>query len=386
MRSSLAAIGFLLFSFNVLAQDEDCEQTLSRALQEFQSGHFYSIPSILSPCVDKFTLEQQQRASMLLTQTYLLLDDPIGAKRSYLDVLKANPEFVADPNIHSIDVVYLSKKFTARPLFSWFGKAGTNVTPIRVIQRNDLFGNDRFKDSYKMQPGYNAAVGGEIYPLDHIVFRAELSYLYATYQRKLWGYFASNVDNGENPPLLLGDRTTVSERQSWINAPVTVMYEDDRGKYRPYGYAGYAPGFLLRDMANITIEDIRNSEGGKDEKESPALNFITKRNRFNQSIVVGGGVKMKFGLQFLFVDVRYNIGLRNIVNTNNRLADYTLDPEGEPFANSSSAAFSYAYADDYFRVDNLSISFGFLQPLYKPREVKKARTKSVLKNINSEEK
>src|SRR5258706_9619049 len=109
------------------AQKDDCELTLRNALEEFNAGHFYGIPSILKPCIDKgFTLEQKQRAYLLLTQTYLLIDDPISAEDSYLKLLKANPEFVTDDARDPIDVVYLSKKFTSSPIFSIYGRVGAN--------------------------------------------------------------------------------------------------------------------------------------------------------------------------------------------------------------------------------------------------------------------
>src|SRR5689334_20108405 len=98
VRIILVCIGLCLWSASVLAQDESCEITLTQATEEFQAGHFYSIPSILSRCLDLFTPEQRIRANTLLTQTYLLLDDPVGAKRSYMEILKTNPEFTADPN------------------------------------------------------------------------------------------------------------------------------------------------------------------------------------------------------------------------------------------------------------------------------------------------
>src|ERR1044071_8875323 len=105
-----ALITFLFFTLSVqgvFAQSDDCELTLSRAVDEYNAGHFYTIPSVLEPCLNQFTTEQRQRAYLLLTQTYLLMDDPIGAKQSYLSVLRANPEFVPDTAVHTIDVIYL---------------------------------------------------------------------------------------------------------------------------------------------------------------------------------------------------------------------------------------------------------------------------------------
>jgi hypothetical protein len=124
----------------LFGQTDDCEQTLTTALDEFNAGHFYGLSAILKPCIDNgFTLEQQQRAYLLLAQTYLLIDDPIGAEDSYLKLLKANPEFVTDEARDPIDVVYLSKKFTAAPIFSLFGRVGGNISIARVIHDIDLF-------------------------------------------------------------------------------------------------------------------------------------------------------------------------------------------------------------------------------------------------------
>src|SRR3954463_16202373 len=105
--------GLLFLCTSLMAQSaDDCGVTLTAAVDEFNAGHFNAIPALLNECMDKFTREQRERANMLLTQTYLLLDDPIGAEHSYLAGLKANPEFLADENRDQIDVVYLSKKFT----------------------------------------------------------------------------------------------------------------------------------------------------------------------------------------------------------------------------------------------------------------------------------
>jgi len=368
----LVGLFLLIFAlgWNVRAQDESCEITLTRATEEFQAGHFYSIPSILSGCLDKFTQEQKQRANLLLTQTYLLLDDPLGAKRSYIEVLKANPEFIADPNVHPIDVVYLSKKFTSSPMFAWFAKAGPNLSPVRVIHDNDIFGETSVQENYRARLGYQVGVGADMYVYERFDLRAELIYTFATYQHNATKFFEE-------------DRKSVKDNQTWVTLPLVVVYHPYTGKYQPYWYGGYAFGFLMRDMVSITIENIRTVEVGRDEKESPTLNFVEKRNRWNQSVIVGGGVKLKFGLDFLFADVRYAIGLKNIVRQTNLYTDNTLQPTGGGFVASGKPAFSYAHVDDYFRLDNLSISFGFLRPLYKPRELKKSRSRSLFRKINA---
>lgn len=358
---------FATFSSVVCMAQDDCEQTIAEANAEFQAGHFYNIPSILDKCLKEFTTEQSLRANLLLTQTYLLLDDPIGAKNSYLEVLKANPEFVADVNIHPADVVYLSKSFTATPIFAWFGKIGTNVTPVRQIHEVNAYGEQNAHEKYSLKVGYQVMGGGDFYLSKNFAFRGELGYSFQSYRLTSNGFFEK-------------DNKTFTENMGWLSLPVSFMYTEDLGKYRPYGYVGYGLSFLVRDKAQIEAVRVSNNEdGAKEDKQSPDIDFIQKRNRFNTSIVFGGGVKAKFGLQFLFVDLRYSVGLKNIVKTNNLYGDNEADPTSGSFLNSSAPVTLYGHVDDLFRLDNLSISVGFIQPLYQPRQLKRVRLKSVKK-------
>ena len=78
----------------------DPEATLTLATEEFNAGHFIELPTILNPCLKtkSFTNEQLVRAYQLLTQAYLILDDPQSAEKSYLSLLEANPEYVSNPD------------------------------------------------------------------------------------------------------------------------------------------------------------------------------------------------------------------------------------------------------------------------------------------------
>lgn len=361
----------------VVAQNDDCEVTINRALEEFNNGHFYTIPAVLSPCLEQFTKEQSQRAYLLLTQAYLLLDDPISARQSYLSLLKANPEFQTDTALHAIDVIYLSKRFTATPIFSWMVKMGSNITMPRVIYDRDLFAEPGVKEDYNLKIGYQAGIGGDYNFTDRIQARMEAVYSLVTYQHQTTNYFEQ-------------DSKQLIDRQNWLTIPVTVIYGDNKGKYRPYGYLGYSAQYLVRDKANITLSNNRpvlTGEPGDDgrredaREESPTFDFLNRRNRFNQSILVGGGTRIKIGLDFIFIDVRYSMGLKNIASVPGSYTDADADPISNSFVTDQEAAVRFAHVDDLFRLDNLMVSFGFLRPLYKPRELKRARTGSVMKQL-----
>jgi hypothetical protein len=385
-RRILVLLLFLASVSHSFAQSEDCELTISRAVDEFNAGHFYIIPSVLSPCLNSFSVDQKQRAYLLLTQAYLLLDDPIGSKESFLSLLRANPEFLPDTAVHPIDVIYLSKRFTATSIFSWFAKAGSNTSFIRVIHDQNTIGETGADEKYDLRFGYQASVGGDLTITEKINARAELGFSMMTYKHVTTNYFQQ-------------DTKEFVDRQSWLLLPVSVVYSDHLGKYRPYGYIGYSVNYLVSDLGDISITNNRPSSTAGDElvpgvidrenasEESPSLNLLYKRNRFNQSVIVGGGMKVKIGLDFIFVDVRYSVGLKNVVSEKNSFGDFSqTDIEynySTDFVQSLDPTFRYMHVDDYFRLDNISISVGFLRPLYKPRELKRARTRSVMRQIKN---
>jgi len=353
-----------LFSFSAFAQEErtDCEQTLSMATQEFNSGRFYGIPSLLKPCIDRgFSREQKQRAFLLLAQTYLLLDDPISAENSYLEVLRANPEFETDTALHPIDLVYLSKKFTADPIFAVFAKVGGNTSPVQVIQTVSPSGQPVNND-YGLRVGFQIGGGVDYNFSRSLAISAEAEFGFRSYKK--------------TQTRFRDDLLELTANQTWATIPVYVKYTFTKGNFRPYGYGGLAVHFLNSENGKFISQKRDLSESNPvilPERESTNKSLMEFRNTFNRSLLVGGGVRYKYGLDYFFVDVRYYIGLSNIVVPSSS-ADYAgVLPE-------------LGHADDMFRMDNVSISIGYFHPFYNPRKLKQARTKSVLRGINKSSK
>lgn len=344
----------------VFAQTASCEEQLSAAAAEFEAGRFYGIPSMLKPCIDNgFTREQRQRAFLLLTQAYLLLDDPIGADNSYLEVLRANPEFLADTARDQIDVVYLSKRFTAAPIFSISGRLGGNFSPISVISTINSSGEQDVDNKYRLRFGWQAAVGVDWHLSERIAVTAELNYAFTSYKK--------------DQVKFNKDLEQFIDKQNWLSVPLGVKYSFFvREKIRPYVFGGYAFNFLFSDKGQIQISKRDQGEGSLDES-SPDLSFNAYRTKLNTSLFLGLGAKYKVGIDFLFAEMRYNAGLTNMVKPTSTYG-------------SSSPAVEYGHVDDYFRINNFSISVGYVKPLYKPRKVKRVKTKSVLKGIKQQEK
>src|SRR5690606_392045 len=223
-----------------------------------------------------------------LTQTYLLLDDPIGSRQSYLALLDANPEFVPDTALHPIDVIYLSKRFTATSIFSWFVKAGGNTSIPRVIHDLSAFGEEP-TEKYYLNGGVQLSGGIDLNITEKIDLRAELMYSLTAFRHES-KYFTRDGTQ---------DQKVLHERQSWFSSPVTIIYRDNAGKYRPYGYLGYSIQYLAGNRTEVTLTNEKpdfNSDTGELEQAtvtSPTLFTKFKRNPFNQALVLGGGLKLK---------------------------------------------------------------------------------------------
>lgn len=363
MRLYKILVGGLLLSLcavhvDVFSQGNKCEEQLNAATAEFEAGRFYDIPAMLKPCIDDgFSREQRQRAFLLLTQAYLLLDDPIGADNSYLEVLRANPEFVADTARDQIDVVYLSKRFTAAPVFSLSGKIGGNIAPVRVIQTINPSGEPDVKNDYDVRIGFQVGGGIDWHLSERLAVTAELNYAFTSYKK-----YQVKWNN---------DLEEFTDKQNWISVPLGVKYTFRiREKIRPYILGGYAFNILFSDRGQINSSKRDSLEGSLDES-SATLNFNEFRRKLNTSVFCGIGAKYKFGIHFLFAEVRYNFGLTNI-------APITYSKTGPTV--------EWGHVDDYFRLDNFSFSVGYTVPLYKARKVKRVKTKSVLKGIKKQSK
>jgi len=341
----------LIASINSLSQTTECEQVLNQANAEYEAGRFSTLPALLKPCLDNgFSNEQKVRAYLLLTQIYLTLDDPIAAENSYLQLLKANPEFVANPARDPIDVYYLSKKFTTTPKFTPNFFVGGNTSFQRVIHTVNTSPDMTLVATKKpMKAGYQVGGNFDWNVTDRWSVALGLDYSFKS---------ISTIYTDANAQTRRGEDI---EKQNWIDIPLYIKYADDSGRFRPFGYLGIAANFLL-DAKLSTSEVFYNPSDPAAQEVSQGADQPINYNRkfFNGSLVVGAGFKYKIGKNFLFVDARYMAGINNIAK------NIYLNSSGQinPLVTSSQ------YTSNLYRIDNLSLSVGFIKPLYDPRKRK----------------
>ncbi|GAA0894244.1 hypothetical protein GCM10009122_39250 [Fulvivirga kasyanovii] len=354
MLRKVLRVMFLLCVFGRSVYGQSCGETLNIARESFNAGHLYEIPSILKPCLDHgFNRDQKIEAYWLLTRTYLFIDDPISAEDSYLKLLRQDPEYIIDPERDPIDVVYLSKKFKTTPIFVLYAKLGSNLTSVDVIHNYGVDNTANSAEDYKGKLGFQFGGGGEVNINDNFSLGLELNF----YQRS---YSYSNT-------LFNSDNQTFQENQTGIDMPVFLKYRWDFVKIRPYVYAGVGFSYLLSSKGTVKLID-RVGSGAEDLTEipvtGPEVDLKSVRNSFNRFAHLGAGVNYRLGYNYLVVDVRYMAGLSNIIN------------EEEQYTNTI-LLYKYGFVDDDKRLNNFSLSVGFVKPLYKPRKIKKASVKGL---------
>ena len=367
---------FISLTYSALAQsDSECEQTLTNAQNEFDAGHFYGLPAILKDCLSKFSTEQSVRAYILLAQSYLLIDDPSAAEDSYLKLLKADPEYVADVAKDPIDIFYLSKKFSTTPVFTPHFRAGVNTSIYRLIHEINP-ASESINEQHTLKVGFQFGGGLDWNINENLSVCSEVTYARKSFKIDYTGIFKQ-------------DNLTYIEKQNWFDIPLYLKYSKSVGKIRPFGYTGFSLNILLAPTAELIYT---NKTSPTTEGQSPSQVITSgkdvklgyKRDKINGSFVMGGGIRYKVGKNFVFADARYMFGLTNLTNTKTNY--YESETISSNSITQSETSTKYSFIGDYFRLDNLSISIGYVIPIYHPSKVKNMRTGKTLRAVAKEKK
>jgi hypothetical protein len=377
MRKEYIFTCLLFFSIAVstFAQnDSECEQTLTQAQDEFDAGHFYGLPSILKDCLSKFSTEQSVRAYLLLAQSYLLIDDPIAAEDSYMKLLRADPEYVADVSKDPIDIFYLSKKFTTTPIFTPHIRVGGNTSVYRLIHEVNPY-PEAVNVQHNLRFAFQAGGGIDWNINENLSLCTEITFSRKVFQIRYNGIFGL-------------DNLSYVEKQNWFDIPLYVKYAASEGKIRPFGYAGYALNILAGPKAELRFINKTNSTTDANVSEFPTtgpdIKLGYKREVFNRSFVMGGGFRYKVGKDFFFADVRYMPGLTNLSKKETNFYE-SKKGSADEFAFADSGT-KYTFIGNDFRLDNVSISIGYVKPIYHPSKVKKMRTGRTMRKVSREKK
>ncbi|MCE2934943.1 MAG: outer membrane beta-barrel protein [Cyclobacteriaceae bacterium] len=330
---------------DVPRSSDDVELVLQQAVGEFNAGHFYGIPALLAPVLTQATNEQRKRGYLLLCQVYLIIDEPLAADSSYLSVLKADPEFIPTEKIDQIEVVYLSSKFTAAPVITprfFVGLNGAFPTTVFDVNTFPTPVNTRSL----IRPGWQLGVGIDLNVGDNVSLCAEGILAFRNFRRTYDG-------------ILGNDFQSAIHKQTWFDIPLYIKYQDDQGDIRPYGFAGMAFNTLLQYRAEVQLT-MRTDGGSEVPVSGPDIALKSKQSLISTSFIIGGGVKYKWGKDFLFAEARYMGGLTRLANTNELYYG-----DGTTLAENITR---YGWVGEEYAMNSVLITVGFMRPIYYPRK------------------
>ena len=338
---------FVVFILNIgFSQQQDCVFKLQEAEKLYAQGLIEDIPTLLNPCIESgLSQEDRLQASKLVILSYLFDDNQVDAENSMLNFLKRYPEYEISPT-DPTEFIYLFESFSNIALYSFGFSVGGNFTNISLREQYVAYNKNQSRQEYKTSGlGYQVGININRYIADNLEFVFELKFKQNKFESLVYN---PNLDDIEFSKI------TFSETQTRFELPLSVTYDFEYGKWKPYLRAGGSIGYLANVNSKITREYIDGSNNT--DVKSPDLNISDYRNQLNFWGIVGGGIKYRIPRGYVILDVRYNIGLLNQANINNRVIK------------DSEQIWKYHHIGDNFILNNGCVSVGWVRLLYKPEK------------------
>jgi hypothetical protein len=348
MRKPSIILAFLILGIiPVFAQGEECAFTLREAENLYSQGRIENIPEMLEDCIQRgFSSEDRLAAYKLIILCSLYNDEQEQAEDQMLDFLKKYPEYELTPTDPE-EFGYLFRNYRTRPVFDYGLFVGLNYSHGSLVEPYSLLPN-LSDDELRFRPD-NFGLGAGLILNFYITNTIQVTITPMYAQKKI------RLDHYDD--VVLGIyHIEHFESQSYIDIPLSVTYDFDLGRFKPYLRAGGQLGYLFEAKTSTTTRYLQDGNvlyenSGPDVDVHAAGN----RNKFNYGILGGAGVKLKITKGYFYLDARYTVGL-NLQNTGNR---YEVDE----------LTWKYQYVDPDFRMNTILVGIGFVRSFYNPKRI-----------------
>jgi hypothetical protein len=340
----LFSVAFTLMTADLFSQ-EDCAAKIQEAQKFYDLGMIEEITPLLAPCMaEGFTRTQKIEAYKLIILSYLFDDNQFEAERTMVEFLRKYPEYEIMPN-DPIEFVYLFESYRTTSVFSFGVSGGLNLTDPRIIEPFTMFDLSGSTSKNTMRPGFNVGIGVGRYIGKKMLLNIEFNFASNNY-----GFFDEiRVPvPGSNDAI---NSVTYTERLYKLELPVSLTYEFNIKKIHYFVRAGVSAG----KITGITGHPSRkySEELPPIAGENQDISYYRKNMLYGG--ILGAGVRYKVPRGVVTIDLRANIGLNNIVQSEHRY-------ENQEFLT------KYYYMDDDFSINTLSLSAGYYFSFYKPKK------------------
>lgn len=338
---------FLIFGlFNsILGLAQDCVFKLQEAEKLYSQGLIEQIPELLNPCINKgLSKEDRLQAYKLIVISYLFDDNQEEAENSMLGFLKLFPEYEVSPT-DPVEFVYLFESYSNIPVYSFGISGGLNFSNVFLKEQYGTHNLNQSRNEYNSS-GFGYQVGIKINR--HIVDKLEFNFELLFKQNKF-----ENLVYIPNLDYIEYNEGSIIETQTRFEMPLSFTYDFEYGKFKPFLRAGFSVGYLSNVNGKIIRKFIDDSQNA--DVKGPNINLQEHRKQVNYRGIIGGGIKYHIPKGYVMFDIRYNLGLSNQVKPENRIIS------------NSEQIWKYHSIDNNFTLNDVSLSFGYVYLLYKPK-------------------
>jgi Outer membrane protein beta-barrel domain len=361
MKKRLCLSAVLFFFIVRLTQAQvgsQCAQTLRSARSTYEQGRLHEVPKILEGCINSgdFTKSEQVEAYKLLTLSYIYLEEPEKADQAMLGLLNTDHFFELNPEVDPAEFQALYRKFRTHSLFRIGIKLGANTTFPNVITNYYVGDAAKGNGKYSLQPGFQAGI---VFEKDlfktlnekgfvkKLTLAPEIFYVSRATKKTINNQFLQ--DSAKN---LSAASSTATYNQSWLDLHAIVQYYLKNDKVKTI-YVGLGPGVSY--LLTSTETDITQGQNGSFVVNGPAINNKSSFNSIAYSAIAVVGMRYRVGGIFLLADVRFQYGLKNVVNPATRTNPQSVN--------------NYAIPLDDYKQSNVMVNIGFSYPYFKPKKL-----------------
>jgi hypothetical protein len=334
-RVFIILILFIITFSSVLKAQEDCSFTLSKAQKLFDAGTIEQIPQMLQPCIDNgFSDDDKLQAYKLIILSYLFDNNIKEAEKAMLNFLNKNPEYEILPTDQA-EFIQLFNTYNTVPLVAIGGIFGINNSNAYATL---LRGGATILNPGTYQSTGTSFQGGlafRRYLTTRIDLNLEAIFLQSSYQY-------SKPGSG-----ILAESETFTEAQTRIEFPLTGIYNfKSWNKITPFIRGGLNFSYLLSSVGTLLVQTPAIPKLYSNQN----ISLLSSRIPLQIGEISGIGLAYNLPHSYLILDVRYNIGFRNQVNT-------------KPYSEN-------IYTDNDFKINNLYYSISYYYKFYKPQKKK----------------
>lgn len=353
MRRYVLFLTIILFTVRLFAQQE-CAFILEEAQEMFDAGLIETVPDNLSGCLETgFTNEEKLQAYKLIILSYLFDDNIEKADEFMLKFLTDYPAYepvATDPR----EFVLLMETYDTDPVLMLGGGIGANFSfPILT----EPFGvHNVIAHEANLVPGRTGIHGGFRIERD---IKPQLKFLGELTGANI--VFDSYTDDEREPIVPSAEVTDYSiieyyESQIQLRLPLSISYEFSSTDFTPYVRLGIEPGVLFSARAEGQRLYLSDLGTGKSPIDVANVVVMDVRRIFNVWAFAGAGFNYRIGPGNAFLDLRYHMNLLN-----------QLKPGSDPYQ-FQELTMSLFYVPEKFLLNNLTVSVGYMFPLYRPKK------------------